>query len=992
MGRKPISLRKTPTKATTQKAARPPVKKETPSRFPIVGVGASAGGLEAFSNLLRALPKNPGLAIVFIEHLDPHRESQLVPILTRETTMKVSEALHGMKIERDHVYIIPPNANIEISDGRLLIIRRKSDGARVPMPIDQFFRSLATARREKAIGVVLSGTASDGSAGLKAIKSGKGITFAQEETSAKYTGMPRSAIASGCVDFILPPEDIARELARIVAHPSAKARRTHALDMDADEGHDGLKGIFSMLRRMAGVDFSLYRKSTISRRIQRRMVLNKAGDLAAYAAILRDNPGEIDDLYQDILIHVTGFFREPETFKALETIVFPALVKKHTSLEDPIRIWLPGCSSGEEAYSIAMSLVEFLGEKISGLRIQIFATDVSERIIEKARQGLYRETIVDEVSPERLKRFFTKKARGYQISKTVREMCVFARQNVIQDPPFSKLDLISCRNLLIYLEPVLQKKLMPVFHYALNADGFLMLGSAETTGAYEELFRPVDQKNKIYQKKPGNPRVSFNPDGFYQSHEQAAFHEKSIGYQEESWTRLDVLKEADRVLMTKYCPPAIVVDENMEIIQFRGQITPFIEPATGEASLSLYKMVREGLQIELRGAIQRARQGGVIRKEGLQFKHGGQQRLINLTVMAIGTPATKERCFIILFEEKPHSEPPAVQDRKGRGNRRDPKTEQLQHELGAMKEHLQAVIEAQEATNEELRSANEEIQSSNEELQSTNEELETAKEELQSTNEELTTVNEELLHSNLKLSEVNNDLSNLLRGVNLPIVMLDRDLNIRRFTPAAQKTLKLLPTDAGRPITDIRPDINIASLDHMLHEVIEGLVTKEAEVQDKQGHWYLLQVRPYQTIDNKIAGAVMVLFDIDARKRNALLLKQAGDYADAIVQTVRDPLVILDGGLRVKTATRSFYKTFKVSEEQTEGKLFYKLGTGQWNIPKLRDLLEKILPKNAQVLDFEVDHVFPGIGQRRMLLNAHRVPRGIGEEELIILSIEEVKS
>jgi len=986
MGSKSNFPRKTKVREAAQKTAKQPLKKETGLGFPIVGIGASAGGLEAFSNLLRALPKKPGLALVFIEHLDPNRESQLVPILARETTMKVGEAVHGMKIERDHVYIIPPNANIEISGGRLLILRRTPDGGRVPMPIDQFFRSLAKDQQEKAVGVVLSGTASDGTIGLKALKAGSGTTFAQEESTAKYSGMPRSAVASGCVDFVLPPEDIANELARLARHPSSKAGREHVPDIGLDDGRDGLKGIFGMLRKMAGVDFSQYRKSTISRRIQRRMALSKAANLEAYATLLRDSPGEVDDLYQDILIHVTGFFREPETFKALETVVFPELIKKHATADDPIRIWLPGCSSGEEAYSIAMSLVEFLGDRMSGLRIQIFATDVSERIIEKARQGIYRETIVDEVSPERLQRFFKKAARGYQINKVIREMCVFARQNVIQDPPFSKLDLISCRNLLIYLEPVLQKKLMPVFHYALNADGFLMLGSAETTGAYEELFRAVDQKNKIYQKKPGTPRVSFNADGFYHRNEQVLLHEKSIGYQEESWTRLDVLKEADRVLMTKYCPPSIVVDENMEIIQFRGEVTPFIEPAAGEASLSLYKMVREGLQMELRGAIQRARQGGVIRKEGLRVKLRGQQRTIDLTVMAIGAPSSKERCFIILFEETSHSRLPLVPDRKsGKG---DPKSGQLQQELAAMKEHLQAVIEAQEATNEELRSANEEIQSSNEELQSTNEELETAKEELQSTNEELTTVNEELLHSNIKLSEVNNDLSNLLRGVNLPIVMLDRDLNIRRFTPAAQKTLKLLPTDAGRPITDIRPDINIASLDQMLREVIEGLITREAEVRDKAGHWYLLQVRPYQTSDNKIAGAVMVLFDIDARKRSALLLSQEGDYAEAIVQTVRDPLVILDGNLRVKTATRSFYKTFKVSEGQTEGKLLYELGNGQWNIPKLRELLEKILPKNSHVLDFEVEHVFPGIGRRRMLLNAHRVPRGAEEEQLIILSID----
>jgi len=956
------------------------------SPCPVVGVGASAGGLEAFSKLLKSLPAKTGMALVFVQHLDPKRESQLAAILSRETAMPVREAKDGMKIAPDQVYIIPPNASMEISGDRLRI-QPRGDGSGQHMPVDQFFSSLAKSRQNKAIGVVLSGTASDGSIGLKMIKANGGITFAEDEASAKYGGMPRNAIATDCVDFILTPEGIAAELARIAKHPFLKVKPGASAD-GVEETGDGIKSIFMMLRSATGVDFSQYRKSTLNRRIQRRMILHKVDDVGDYVAHLKKYPDDVHALYQDILIHVTGFFREPESFKALEDQVYPKLVHGRQSPGDPIRVWLPGCSTGEEAYSLAISLVEFLGLRAGETRIQIFGTDVSEQVIEKARQGIYPEDIESEVSPERLRRFFTKVERGYQINKSVREMCVFARQNVIKDPPFSKLDLISCRNLLIYLEPALQKKLMPVFHYALNPEGYLLLGSAETVGAFDEIFRLVDQKHKIYKKKPGTPRIAFTPAAFEYGDVTHEIRRKPVAVTE-SWSRLDVLKEADRALMSRYCPPAIVVDENMEIVQFRGQINPFIEPAAGEASLSLYKMVREGFQMELRTAIQRAKQSKVgVRKEGMVIHAGGHEKNINLEVIAISAPPLRERCFIITFEEIPLV-PESLPKAGKTGKKDDPRVAQLEQELSAMKEHLQAVVEEQEATNEELRSANEEIQSSNEELQSTNEELETAKEELQSTNEELTTVNEELRHANTELTEVNNDLGNLLRSVNLPIIMLDRELRIRRFTPAAQKTMKLLPADIGRSITDLRPDLNLPDLEKMIREVIDNLSTNEREVQDAAGRWYSLQLRPYETSDNKIAGVVMVLFDIDARKRNAQLMKLAVDYADAFVETVSDPLLILDRDMRVRKATRGFYEMFHVEPEETEGKSFYELGNGQWDIPKLRDLLEKVLPKNSHVRDFKVEGTFPGIGRHKMLITAHRVARAGADDRMILLSIRE---
>ncbi len=672
MSKKSASRRRSPLKSSRKPArpVSPPAAQDGNGKLQtclVAGVGASAGGLEAFTTLLKSLPEDTGMAFVLVQHLDPKHASQLPVILSRSTRMPVTEVKDGMRVGPNQVYVIPSNTNMGILKGVLhLTPRNESSGQH--MPVDFFLQSLARSHESRAIGVILSGTASDGTIGLKAIKENGGITFAEDEASARYPGMPRSAVAAGCVDFVLPPERIAGELARIALHPSLKALVELPSENGDGDARDGLRKIFTLLRKNTGVDFSQYRKSTISRRIQRRMVLTKVEDLDAYVDYIRENPAEIDALYQDVLIHVTHFFREPDTFKVLEKAVFPKLIANRSSPTDPIRVWLPGCSTGEEAYSVAISLMEFLKDKVAETPVQIFGTDVSERVIEKARQGIYAENIEAEVSPERLRRFFTKVEAGYQINKSIREMCVFARQNVIKDPPFSKLDLISCRNLLIYLEPALQKKLMPVFHYALKPDGFLLLGSAESTGGFDELFRVADQKSKIYQRKPGSVRFTFDPASLTHVPEKVEYREKPALLAAETWSRLDVLKEADRLLISRYCPASVIVDENMEIVQFRGQINRFLQPAAGEASLNLYKMTGEALQMELRAAIQRAKQGNTpIRKEGLEIKFHDQPRTINIDVMPIAAPALRERCFIILFEEVVPSPKASAQAETGSG-------------------------------------------------------------------------------------------------------------------------------------------------------------------------------------------------------------------------------------------------------------------------------------------------------------------------------------
>jgi two-component system, chemotaxis family, CheB/CheR fusion protein len=822
---------------------------EVPEVCPVVGLGASAGGLEAFSLLLEHLPKQTGMAFALVQHLDPTRESHLSEILSRSTEMPVMEVKDGIHLEPDRVYVIPPNTSMSVSDGTLKLAAR-AEGRGRHLPIDHFFESLAAHRGNKAIGVVLSGNASDGTMGLKAIKAAGGITFAQDEASARFAGMPRSAIGAGFVDFVLTPEKIAAELARLGANPYVTTAKS---ENEEPQPADGLKKLFKLLRNMTGVDFANYRQTTIQRRIQRRLAIQRLEALEEYLRLIERNPEEVHALFRDILIHVTNFFREPETFVAFARLVLPELLKGRQG-DDPIRIWVPGCSTGEEAYSLAMTLVEFLGDRPEGIPIQVFGTDVSDQVIEAARRGIFDTSIEADVSPERLRRFFTKSDHGYQINKAIRDVCVFARQNVTKDPPFSKLDIISCRNVLIYFEPALQKKLIPVFHYALKPRGYLLLGSAETVGAVD-LFAVVDVKNKIFQKRANGGGTL--PHLYLESDFRAApreLPEAGESTAPASWSRLDILKEADRLVTAKYCPPGVVINDELEIIQFRGEVAPFLNPSSGEASLNLFRMIRPAFATELRSAIAAARKGkATVGKHSLRTEIRGEPREVSVEVMRIDPPAVKESAYVIIFEEMPATPAPAEGGK--RNEREEAKSEKLEEDLASMKEHLQSLSEEHEATNEELRSANEEIQSSNEELQSTNEELETAKEELQSTNEELTTVNEELRRNNSDLASVNDDLNNLLRSVSLPVLMLGRDLRIRRFTPGAQRVFKLIASDIGRAITDIKADIEVPDLDALVREVIDGLCVKECELRDTRGRWHRLQVRPYETSDNKIAGS-----------------------------------------------------------------------------------------------------------------------------------------
>jgi len=959
----------------------------------VVGIGASAGGLEAFTKLLKHLPNDTGMAFVLVQHLDPTHASALTEILSRATAMPVAEVRDGMQVEPNHVYVIPPNTNMAILHYRLCLMPR-TDKHGIHLPIDYFLRSLAEDRRGRAVGVILSGTASDGTLGLKAIKAEGGITFAQDEQSAKYDGMPRSAIVSGFVDSVLPPEMIARELTRLSRHPyvmlshEAQAREWASGEVDI------LNKIFILLRTHTGVDFTNYKHTTIRRRIQRRMLLHRIDRMDQYVRVLQQQADEVEALYQDLLINVTSFFRDPDTFRALTKKMFPRLLKNRGP-DQPLRVWVPGCSTGEEAYSIAITLLESIGDKRAEIPVQIFATDISATAVEKARAGVYPKSIEQEVSPERLRRFFVKSEDGYRIKKVVREMCLFARQNAVKDPPFSKLDLISCRNVMIYLGPVLQKKLLPIFHYALNPDGLLLLGSSETIGGFSNLFVLADKKEKIYSKKPGRFVPVFGPATTERPGEARPGGQTLVSSGEELPVAPSLNKEVDSLMLSQYAPPGVLVNDDLRIVQFRGDTSPFLGPSPGEASLDLLQMVREGLRLELHNAIQKARKTNErVRKEGLSIEPGDRHRRINLEIIPFERTSLKERFFLVVFEEAATGGAVGAvpEKRAGRGTGRQAEhspAAQLRHELAATKEYLRTVLQEHDAGREELRSANEEIQSSNEELQSTNEELETAQEELQSTNEELTTLNEELQTHNSELNQVNDDLINFLGNAQIPIVMVGGDLRIRRFTTAAQALVNLLPADVGRPLGDIQPNINVPDLGQLILDVIDTPTTCEREVQDRQGRWYSLRIRPYKTADGRTDGAVLIFVDIDAARRTAALIEEAHDFAVAIVETLRDPLLVLGPDLRVQRANSMFYKMFQVAPEDTEGCLLYELGDGQWNIPRLRQLLEEILPRNSSFNDFAVEHEFPRIGRKRMLLNARRILGKDNELKAILLVIED---
>lgn len=829
--------------------------------FPVVGIGASAGGLDAFKKLLKAIPEHSGMAFVLVQHLAPTHESLLPEILQKVTAIPVLEIADSVKVQPDHIYILPSNKMLVANDGVLQLSPRLTKKNELNLPIDLFFTSLAEVHQNQAIGVVLSGTGSDGTKGLKAIKENGGITFAQDVDSASHDGMPQSAIKAGVVDFIISPREIPQKLLEVTRDRPTKSNDE---PQQTIQEQDVFVQMLSALRTHKGTDFTYYKKTTIHRRILRRMAIHKIDTPVAYLTYLQKNKSEQDDLYQDLLIAVTSFFRDTKTFETLCKDIFPHIIKNKPA-DKPIRVWVAGCSTGQEAYSMAICFTELLGDRPQ--RVNIFATDLSEPAITKARAGLYTKKEVEAVSPQRLQQFFTKINGNYQVNKSIRDLCVFSHQNFLKDPPFGKMDFVSCRNVLIYMDAYLQKKALTTFHYALNGTGFLLLGKSETISSVADLFAVAEKNDKIFTCRDVPAR--FMPIASQRSESNLNNPTSKAPYE---IMQTDYKKTADDIILNQYTPAGVIVNEALDIVHFRGITTPYLEQAPGKPSHNILLMAKHGLAFELRNLLHKAKKTKItVQKGNIPFQINGGLR--SLSIEAIPLPNTIDPYYLILFHNTDSRSTQLTTGGKKRGatpkDEKDQLIHQLELELAQAREDMRSITHDQEAINEELQSANEELLSGNEELQSLNEELETSKEEQQSANEELTVVNQEMLNLNEQVTA-------------------------------------------------------------------------------------------------------------------------ARDYAEAIIGNIREPLLVLDKSLRVKTANNAFYKTFRVHERETENVLIYDIGNRQWDIPELRNLLERILPEKSAFNDFEITHTFSTIGKRVMLLNAREIVNKNSLEKLILLSVEDI--
>ena len=892
-----------------------------PKASPVVAIGASAGGLKAFEDLLKALPPEPGMAFVLVPHLAPQYKSHLADILARSTKLPVGEVKSGDKVSPNRIYIVPPNRAMLVKSGVLHLssFGHKSDWRK---PIDSFFRSLADDQRENAIGILLSGEGSDGTKGMQAIKERGGTTFAQDGETAAHHSMPHSAVVSGCVDFVLSPAEIGKKLGYALCdddqYQNGKGIK------NKPKGEKAFNKIIELLRTAKGIDFEFYKWSTLRRRIQRRIILSRARDPERYFRALKTDPEELGLLYRDILISVTSFFREPESFRTLKSMIYPRILKNRSS-NAPIRIWVPGCSTGEEAYSHAMNLIEFLGIRASEIPFQIFATDVNLAVIEKASVGLYSKKMTAGVSTERLRRFFVKTGDGYRIAPSIRKRCVFAAQNLVQDPPLTNLDLVSCRNLMIYLGPTLQEKVLQIFQYALKPRGILMLGRSETVGDFSGRFSSLNAKRKVFFERmtASKARLDFIQFGRFLETESAFKDSKlgGVGSSRPAPDTFDLQDELDSVLPARYIPNGVIVNAELEILRFLGNTASYLRPAPGKPSMNLRRMASEELLLELRAAIHVSKKSACVVRKEIAVPHSlGTPRRVQIEVLPIKASNLRTECFLILFEETAVVGLDKQRVGKTRREKESRRVIELKEDLEVSAQHLKAIIEEQESTNERLKSSNEDLLSNNEEMQSINEEYETTKEELQSSNEELITSTEEIVRGNQILSRANNDLSNFLANIDIPVVLLDPDLTIHRFTPSAEKALGLSSDRIGRSVVDIKFPLLLPDLKQLLLNVIKTGHVQELEVQDIQGRWYSLILRPYRTDKSKTErsrteGAVMALIDIHDRKLSEKTVLRLA----TLVLDSNDAVLICDLKDRIIAWNKGAQKMYGYTEAEALG-------------------------------------------------------------------------
>lgn len=945
--------------------------------FFVVGIGASAGGLEAVSALLRRTTVD-GAAFVVVQHLAPNQSSMLTELLGRASILAVETVEDGVVIQPNHVYVSPPNAVLALEGARIRLAA-PSLGARPEMPIDAFFRSLAENRGIKAMGVVMSGTGTDGTFGLAAIKAAGGITFVQEPSSARFDGMPRSAHDSGSADFCLTPEAIADEILRVSTHPYLHSAAPPQFE-------EFVGDLAVLLKTSFGIDLAHYKPKTIERRIQRRMAVHRIERFDQYLRLCESDPKELSDLHKDLLINVTCFFRDQEPFEILCRDILPRLLEGKSE-HNALRIWVPGCSSGEEAYSIAMCVLEALDKKGVNFPVQIFGTDLDSDAVQQARRGVYPHNIVADVSSERLRRFFIKSDDGhYQVVRRVRDMVVFSVQNISRDPPFSKLDLISCRNLLMYLQPAIQKKVLRILHYSLKPAGFLVLGHSESVGDAAELFALVDRNNRIYTSK----HVSLAaPIEFGASVRSSAAQERQpfLGAR----PMLSLVHLADRKILEQYAPPGVVINENLDIVYFRGSSERYLQQPSGVATHNILRLARPELYPSLKATIERtfSTNDPVTATAYIKTDAAGLEPF-TLIAQPMVDPETKARCVLVLFKEGVDGQAVTPRPTPSPASSDSPSdtTQALSQELALTKEYLQSTIEEIERTNEDLQSANEELQSSNEELQSSNEELETSQEELQSTNEELITLNEELQSRMKELSSANDDLHNLLLGVDRAIVIVGLDLRLRRFTHTAEKLLNLLPTDIGRSCAQLNSFLGGFGIEKLISESIDGLATVEREIHATDGKWYALRIVPYRTLDLMIRGAVISIVDIDLSKRRTDLTAAVDEYAAEGLAAIQHPLMILDANQAVIWVNDIYYQTFQLTPQEIIGTRLAKIGTGAWSDPELERRIAETMQSGAPFRGHSVLLDLDGIGATRFTISGSRLRSLANQTRLVLLAVE----
>ncbi len=951
--------------------------------FIIVGIGASAGGLEALETFFGNVPPDIGAGFVVVTHMDPEHRSLLPELLQQSTAMPVLQIKHGMKVRPNTVYVIPPNTNLTVQRG-ILNLEEPSRPRGMRLPIDHFFRGLAQDQDSKAVGILLSGMGHDGVLGLRSLKERLGMVMVQDPITAGFPSMPRSVIVSGVADYIAPADELPRLLASYI-----QSRQSLYEASPEEKGYTNARAkVLALIRSKTGEDYSMFKESLIRGRIERRMGLHQISDGEEYVRYIQEHPEEIDILAQEIPTGPNWFFRNPEIWAILHEKLLSELIRARMG-GSTLRAWVPGCATGEQTYSMAIALEEAIQSsgREGDIQYQIFATDIDRERILEAREGTYIANIEVDVSPERLERFFTKRGSTYQVRQEIREKTIFAQHNILNHPPFLHLDILDARGLLLYTSPDMVQRLIPLFWYALNPGGILILGIDYPAEEPPDHFEPIGGDWKIYRKivmpEGGEIQVdlpyAFTPPFGPQTGESRPRKENgasSIAALVREW------------LLAKYAPPAVIVNEDGDILYFQGRTGKYLEPYPGRATLNVYTMARGGLRYPLifavRAAIQEKR---TITRGPVSVQTNGSEETIRLTIHPMRQVARTEGLFMIIFEPVPDPAPEI-----GNGEEMDSRVtlqSDLDKELAETRAQLQHTIEDMQASQEELKSMNEELQSANEELTSMNEELTSSKEELQSLNEELLTVNTEHQRKIEELSESNDDMRNLLQIIDIAMLFLDNDLRVRRFTDPIQPIINLQAGDMGRPITDLWIGIQDEDLVGDVRRVLDTLQMQMKQVQTADGKWYLMRILPYRTAENRIGGVIITFSDTTPLKEMESSLKEARRYADSLIAITHEPLMVLDAELRVISANRSFYAMFKATPEETEGKLVYTLGNQQWNILRLRNLLEEILPGQAKLDGFLVEHDFPGIGHKVMRLNARTLHSEFGPDR-ILLAIEDI--